>query len=71
MGTVFGPQIVSAAHRVAQVLRVAHDNDRLGGGDDARQGPVELHVRAHIAGLVRPRAVQVNITCGSFTNTML
>lgn len=62
VGAVFGAQIVSAAHRVAQVLRVAHDNNRLGGGDDARQGPVELRVRAHITGLVRPHTVQVNIT---------
>lgn len=60
MGTVFSPQIVSIAHRVAQVLLVAFNNDRLGSSNDAQQSSVELHVRTYISGLVRNRAVQVN-----------
>lgn len=60
LGIIFSPQVVSIAHRVAQVLRVAFNNDRHGGSNDARPSSVEFHVRAHFSGLVRTRAVQVN-----------
>lgn len=61
VGIVLGPPVVSVAHGLAQILRAALDSHRFGGGNDAQPGPVELHVRAHIAGLVRHRAVQVTI----------
>lgn len=61
VGIVLGPPVVSVAHGLAQILRAALDSHRFGGRNDAQQGPVELHVRAHIAGFVRHRVVQVNI----------
>lgn len=61
VGIVLGPPVVSVAHGLAQILRNALNSHRFGGGNDAQRGPVELHVRAHISGLVRHRAVQVNI----------
>jgi len=61
VGNIFSPQIVSVAHRVAQILRAACNNDRLAGSNDARKSPVKLHVRGHIVGLVGHHAVQVNV----------
>lgn len=61
VGIVLGPPVVFVAHGLAQILRTALDSHRFDGGNDAQPGPVELHVRAHIAGLVRHCAVQVNI----------
>lgn len=60
VGNIFSTQIVFVAHRVAQIPRVAFNNVRLGGPDDARKGPVELHVRADIVGLEAPHTLQVN-----------
>lgn len=59
VGIVFRPQIVSVAHRMAQIFRVAFNNDRLCRSEYAQQSPVELHVRAHIFGLAGYRSVQV------------
>jgi len=59
LGNIRGAQVVPVAHRVAQILRAALNHDRLGRSNDARNSPVELHVRANILGLVGHRAVQV------------
>lgn len=60
VGIVFSPQIVSIAHRVAQILRVAFNNDRLESSNDAQQSSIELYVRSYISGFVGTRTIQVN-----------
>lgn len=61
MGNFFSTQVVSIAHYVAYILRTTFNYDRLGGSDDARQGPVELYVSAYILGFDGPHAIQVPI----------
>lgn len=61
MGNFFGTKVVSIAHHVAQILRATFNYDRLGGSHDARQGPFELYISAHIFGFDGPHAIQVQL----------